>query len=348
MTSVRGRAPRRVDGRALVAAWLYGVAVLVAAMIALGGLTRLTGSGLSIVRWDLVVGILPPLTEAAWESAFARYRRIPQFAAENAWMELADFRVIFWWEWAHRLLGRLVGLAYAIPLAVFAIRGALPTGWGGRLVLLLALGAAQGAVGWWMVRSGLVDRTDVSPYRLAVHLGLAFVILGLLLDAAVRIHNSGSASVREERALHLRVSVFPRVGVRSDPRGSLRRRNGSRTGLYGLAADERQRDSARGAGSSTALAELLRESRTRPIPAPGARIPAAGGRHLARMGRPRLIGIGAPVVGGGLGGDDWSGGAGYCNDMGRRSDALGGRASVGRCGAVRDRRRYAHRRSDRL
>ncbi len=170
-----------------VEAWLYGVLALVASMVVLGGLTRLTGSGLSIVRWDLVAGVLPPLSQAGWEEAFRQYRQIPEYSEVNAWMELDDFRRIFWWEWAHRLLGRLVGLAYAIPLLAFWLRDRLPRHLRGRLVLLLFLGGLQGAVGWWMVRSGLADRVDVSPARLAVHLALAFLIMGLLLDAALRI-----------------------------------------------------------------------------------------------------------------------------------------------------------------
>ncbi len=167
--------------------WLYGVLVLVAAMVVLGGLTRLTGSGLSIVRWDLVSGVLPPLGQAEWEEAFRLYRQIPEFSAQNSWMEMSDFRRIFWWEWAHRFLGRVVGAAYVLPLLFFKLRGSLPQALQGRLVLLLILGALQGAIGWWMVQSGLADRVDVSPYRLAVHLGMAFVIMGLLLDTAMRL-----------------------------------------------------------------------------------------------------------------------------------------------------------------
>ncbi len=170
-----------------VETWLYGVLVLLAAMVVLGGLTRLTGSGLSIVRWDLVSGVLPPFSAADWEEAFRLYRRIPEYTEQNTWMKLDDFQRIFWWEWAHRLLGRLIGVVYAIPLLFFALRERIPRSLLPRLLLLLVLGALQGLIGWWMVRSGLEDRIDVSPYRLAVHLGLAFVIMGLLLDAAMRL-----------------------------------------------------------------------------------------------------------------------------------------------------------------
>ena len=176
------------DGRHLaVEFWLYGVLVLVAAMVVLGGLTRLTGSGLSIVRWDLVSGVLPPLNQAEWNEVFRLYRQIPEYSAQNSWMELSDFRRIFWWEWAHRFLGRMAGAAYVIPLLLFKLRGSLPRALQGRLLFLLFLGGLQGVVGWWMVQSGLVDRVDVSQYRLAVHLGIAFVIMGLLLDAAMRL-----------------------------------------------------------------------------------------------------------------------------------------------------------------
>ncbi len=171
--------PRWVEG------WLYFVALLVAGMVTLGGITRITGSGLSIVDWDLLTGILPPLGDIAWEKAFEAYQRTPQYQQVNAWMEIGDFRTIYWWEWLHRFAGRLVGVVYAVPLAYLLLRRALSPKLASRLLLLFALGALQGAVGWWMVRSGLVDRVSVAPLRLAVHLTLAFAILGLLLDTAL-------------------------------------------------------------------------------------------------------------------------------------------------------------------
>ncbi len=176
-----------------LAIWLLGVATLVAVTVILGGITRLTGSGLSIVEWNLIGGILPPLTESDWMKAFDKYKEIPEFSEENSWMELKDFRSIFWWEWVHRIAGRLLGVAYAFPLLVFAMRGIIPRGWGGRLLILLGLGALQGAIGWWMVRSGLVDRVDVNPVRLAVHLGFAFLILGLLIDCALQLLGGSTA-----------------------------------------------------------------------------------------------------------------------------------------------------------
>ena len=181
------RTATRVRRHVAVEFWLYSVLVLVAAMVILGGLTRLTGSGLSIVRWDLVSGVVPPLNQAEWDEAFRLYRQIPEYSAQNSWMELSDFRRIFWWEWAHRFLGRMVGAAYVIPLLVFKLRGSLPRALQARLLFLLILGGLQGVVGWWMVQSGLEDRVDVSQYRLAVHLGIAFVIMGLLLDTAMRL-----------------------------------------------------------------------------------------------------------------------------------------------------------------
>lgn len=171
--------PRWVEG------WLYFVALLVAGMVSLGGITRVTGSGLSIVEWDLLSGILPPLGDLAWERAFKAYQQTLQFQQVNAWMEIGDFRTIYWWEWLHRFAGRLIGVVYTVPLAYLLLRRALSPRLAARLLLLFALGALQGAVGWWMVRSGLGDRVAVAPLRLAVHLTLAFAILGLLLDTAL-------------------------------------------------------------------------------------------------------------------------------------------------------------------
>jgi len=182
-----GRSARAARARNTgpVAWWLLACAGLVFAMIVLGGVTRLTESGLSIVEWRPVTGILPPLSQAAWEEAFAAYRQFPEYQQVNQGMTLADFKTIYWYEYAHRLLGRLIGIAFLVPLVVFAlqrrIRGALV----GRLGLIFVLGGAQGALGWYMVASGLVDRPDVSQYRLAAHLVLAFVIYGLIVATAV-------------------------------------------------------------------------------------------------------------------------------------------------------------------
>jgi len=161
--------------------WLIGLFALVVVMIAVGGLTRLTGSGLSITEWAPVSGALPPMNAADWQSEFDKYRQIPQYALLNEGMTLAEFKVIYWWEWGHRQLGRVIGLVWALGFLGFLIARQIPTGWTGRLLLLGALGGMQGAIGWWMVASGLTgEMIAVASYRLATHLGLAFVILGVI------------------------------------------------------------------------------------------------------------------------------------------------------------------------
>ncbi|MDO9058225.1 MAG: COX15/CtaA family protein, partial [Bradyrhizobium sp.] len=156
--------------------WLLSIAALIAIMVLVGGATRLTESGLSIVEWKPVTGTLPPLGEAQWTAAFEAYKTIPQYRELNAGMSLDQFKTIFWWEWSHRLLGRVIGVAYLVPFLWFLWRGALSTQLKRRLWLIFGLGALQGAVGWWMVASGLTLRTEVSQYRLATHLVLALVI----------------------------------------------------------------------------------------------------------------------------------------------------------------------------
>jgi len=170
-----------------VANWLYSVAFLVFLMVVVGGITRLTESGLSITEWKPITGAIPPLSEEIWREEFEKYKQIPEYIEINgpAGMTLSDFKFIYFWEWAHRLLGRLIGLAFALPLLWFALRRAIPAGYGPRLVLLLLLGGFQGAIGWWMVVSGLSGRTDVSHFRLAVHLLTALFILGLLIWTAL-------------------------------------------------------------------------------------------------------------------------------------------------------------------
>ncbi|MBB5686424.1 COX15/CtaA family protein [Sphingobium boeckii] len=170
---------------AAIAHWLLFIAALVFAMVVVGGITRLTESGLSITEWKPVTGTLPPLNEAAWLEAFAKYQQIPEYSQINQGMSLADFKFIFFWEYLHRLLGRVIGMAFALPLIWFAWRRAIPKGYGPRLVALLALGGLQGAIGWWMVKSGLTLRTDVSHFRLAVHLLTALLIIGGLIWTAL-------------------------------------------------------------------------------------------------------------------------------------------------------------------
>jgi heme a synthase len=168
-----------------IAHWLFFVAFLVFFMVVVGGITRLTESGLSITEWKPVSGALPPLNAADWQAAFDAYKRVPQYAAIHSSMTMAQFQFIFFWEWVHRLLGRVIGLAFALPLLWFWVRRAIPDGYKLRLVALLALGGAQGAIGWWMVTSGLWQGTAVSHYRLAVHLLLALFILASLVWTAL-------------------------------------------------------------------------------------------------------------------------------------------------------------------
>ncbi|MBY8825671.1 COX15/CtaA family protein [Sphingomonas colocasiae] len=182
MALARPASPAPAPARLI--AWLRIVAALVFAMVVVGGITRLTESGLSITEWKPITGAIPPLTEAQWLAEFAKYQQIPEYQQINHGMDLAAFKFIFFWEYIHRLLGRVIGLAFALPLAWFWWKRQIPAGYGPRLVALLFLGGLQGAVGWWMVTSGLVLRTDVSHFRLATHLLVAlFIIAGLLWTA---------------------------------------------------------------------------------------------------------------------------------------------------------------------
>ncbi|MGE5501548.1 MAG: COX15/CtaA family protein [Ignavibacteriales bacterium] len=175
----------RSDRSTPVAIWLFVTALLVVAMVVVGGATRLTGSGLSITEWRPVTGVIPPLSDAGWQAEFAKYRQIPQYRLLNEGMGLAGFQQIYWWEWTHRLLGRLVGAVFAIPFVVFLIRGQIPKRLVWRCWAMLALGGLQGAIGWWMVSSGLADRVYVAPERLAIHLGMALILFVLLFWTAM-------------------------------------------------------------------------------------------------------------------------------------------------------------------
>lgn len=157
---------------------------MVFAMAVIGAITRLTESGLSMVEWKPLIGAIPPLSDAEWQRVFDLYKQTPEFIQKNSWMALGDFKEIFFWEWLHRFWGRLIGLAYAVPLVWFWMRGKIPQGYKGKLLIIFVLGAAQGAMGWYMVMSGLIDRPDVSHFRLAAHLSLAFVIYAALLWTA--------------------------------------------------------------------------------------------------------------------------------------------------------------------
>lgn len=182
---------------ALLAKWLFFVAALVFMIVVVGGITRLTESGLSITEWQPVSGTLPPMSDAAWAEAFAKYQTTPEYQIINKGMSLAAFKFIFFWEWVHRLLGRVIGLALVLPLIGFAAKKWIPAGYGLRLFALAALVGLQGAIGWWMVASGLETRTDVSHYRLAAHLLTAlFLFAGLIWTALDLRMLERSASTR--------------------------------------------------------------------------------------------------------------------------------------------------------
>ncbi|WP_395685816.1 COX15/CtaA family protein [Aestuariivirga sp.] len=176
---------RQSSARPFVRAWLLGVAALVFVMVIVGGATRLTDSGLSITEWQPLLGAIPPLTEEHWLQAFDKYRQIPEYQLVNKGMSLEEFKFIYWWEWGHRFLGRIIGLAFFLPFAYFAVTGALSAKTAWRCGALFVLGGLQGALGWYMVASGLIDRVDVSQYRLAAHLSLATVIFGAILWVAL-------------------------------------------------------------------------------------------------------------------------------------------------------------------
>ena len=183
----------RHDGEAAVRWWLFVVAGLVFAMVVVGGATRLTDSGLSITEWLPILGAIPPLNEADWWEAFEKYKKIPEYELVNKGMSLAEFQFIYWWEWAHRFLGRAIGIVFALPFAYFWWTGRLRPWLAPKLLGILALGGLQGFVGWYMVQSGLSERVDVSQYRLALHLTIAFVIFALLVWTALGLyHRDGS------------------------------------------------------------------------------------------------------------------------------------------------------------
>jgi heme a synthase len=228
-TGARDNAINAPDAARLlpVRVWLFAVAALVFAMVVVGGATRLTGSGLSITEWRPILGAIPPMSDAAWQNAFEKYQQIPQYRQVNAGMSLEAFKAIYWWEWTHRLLGRLIGFVFLIPFAVFLARGAIPRRFVAPVAALFVLGAAQGALGWFMVMSGLSERVSVSQYRLAAHLALAVAIggyafwLGLLMRAMNRNGRhceprlGGRGKLRE--AIHDLIADFPGSPRRQKP-----------------------------------------------------------------------------------------------------------------------------------
>jgi cytochrome c oxidase assembly protein subunit 15 len=208
------KAPVAATGARAVGLWLWCVAGLVFAMVLVGGATRITESGLSIVEWKPVTGVIPPLGEADWQAEFAKYQTIPQYARLNRGMSLTQFKAIYWWEWGHRLLGRLIGVVFLLPFLWFLWRRSIDRRLGLALAGIFALGAAQGAVGWWMVASGLTERVNVSQYRLAFHLSLAAIIYAALAWTADRTL-TGASTPAGAAALppRLRRSAYALLGL---------------------------------------------------------------------------------------------------------------------------------------
>jgi len=185
----RDDAKKLVNRNRSISNWLFFMCALVALMVVVGGATRLTDSGLSITEWKPVTGAVPPLSAATWDAEFVKYQQIPEYQIVNAGMSLSEFKTIYWWEWGHRFLGRLIGFAFIVPLIFFLARGWVGRALGLKLFGLFLLGGAQGALGWYMVQSGLSDRVDVSQYRLAAHLGLAVFLFAALFWTAMQVRD---------------------------------------------------------------------------------------------------------------------------------------------------------------
>lgn len=202
-------------GLSAIRIWLFFLAFLVLCMVVVGGAVRLTDSGLSITEWQPLLGAIPPLSEADWTIAFEKYRQIPEYALVNNGMSLEEFKFIYWWEWSHRLLGRLIGVAFFLPFLLFWVRGYLTKALAARLAVIFILGGLQGALGWYMVASGLSERIDVSQYRLAAHLVLATIIFGAIVWVALGLGNERRAfgDVRPWFAMALIALVIAQVGM---------------------------------------------------------------------------------------------------------------------------------------
>lgn len=213
MTAVSDRA---LKARPLIRAWLWFAAFLVFAMVIVGGATRLTDSGLSITEWQPLLGAIPPLTEADWLAAFEKYKQIPEYSIVNQGMAIADFKFIYWWEWTHRFLGRFIGLVMIVPFLAFFLMRRIEPRLVPRLIGLIILGGLQGALGWYMVKSGLIDRVDVSQYRLAAHLTLATAILGAIIWTVLGVGDARRHSPQTGRdwaAFGLLVLVLMQVAL---------------------------------------------------------------------------------------------------------------------------------------
>ncbi|MDP9086840.1 MAG: COX15/CtaA family protein [Pseudomonadota bacterium] len=199
-----------------IANWLLLIAALVFVMVVVGGITRLTESGLSITEWKPIAGAIPPLTHADWLTEFARYQASPQYQKVSgpAGMTIGDFQFIYFWEWVHRLIGRVIGIVFALPLIWFAVRRAIPDGYGWRLVALFALGGFQGALGWYMVQSGLVNRTEVSHFRLSAHLLSALLIFAGCIWTALDLRAlAATKNNRPARLTGLSIATFAALTV---------------------------------------------------------------------------------------------------------------------------------------
>ena len=199
-----------------VATWLFVCCALVFAMVVVGGVTRLTSSGLSIVEWQPIVGTIPPLTDADWQQTFEKYQQTPQYRLVNQGMTLAGFKGIFWWEYIHRLLGRVIGIAFFLPLVWFAVRRQIPQGYGWKLLGIFVLGGLQGAMGWYMVKSGLVDNPRVSQFRLTAHLVLALAIFAAMFWVGLTLVDPRRArlsSARERTARTWAIGVTALICV---------------------------------------------------------------------------------------------------------------------------------------
>jgi cytochrome c oxidase assembly protein subunit 15 len=212
LTAAETIATRNAEDRLRpVRIWLYVIALMVLAMVAVGGLTRLTESGLSITEWKPISGIIPPLSDADWQAEFEAYKQIPQYIELNQGMTLGQFQFIFWWEWAHRALGRIIGLAFAVPFLVFLVQRRFTWKLAAPLAGLFVLGGLQGALGWWMVSSGLSELTSVSQYRLAAHLAAALLLFLALIWVARRLEPREIAGSAQWPAATLLVLVFLQV-----------------------------------------------------------------------------------------------------------------------------------------
>ena len=272
-----------------IAVWLAVLFALIVAMIVVGGMTRLTESGLSITEWRPVTGALPPTTPEAWTAEFEKYRATPQYEALNRGMTLDEFKSIYWWEWGHRQLGRAIGLVWGAGFLWFWLRRRIPPGWTPRLLGLGALGGLQGAIGWWMVRSGLAAGMDaVASYRLAVHLGLAFLLLGLIAWYVLRLGRPEAdlLQARRQRSEGLIAWATVLVGarLRADPARGAGRRHRRRAQLHRLAADGGRGLPLGRLRARARLVELPRQPRAGAVQPP-ARRPISSSSSACRLAR---------------------------------------------------------------